>query len=70
MTAAGESIRMHVEGIEAEALMAERTVGGRDVRLEGLMRVGKLTAARQPSARTGFHRTPRPSSWPPYRGRA
>lgn len=39
MTAAGESIRVHVERVEAEALMAERAVAGHDVRLEGLVRV-------------------------------
>ena len=39
LTSAGESIRLHVERIEAEALMAERAVAGHDVRLEGLVRV-------------------------------
>lgn len=39
LTLAGESIRLHVERIEAEASMAERAVAGQDVRLEGLVRV-------------------------------
>ncbi len=39
LTLAGESIRLHVERIEAEASMAERAVAGQDVRQEGLVRV-------------------------------
>ena len=39
LTLAGESIRLHVERIEAEASMAERAVAGQDIRLEGLVRV-------------------------------
>ena len=39
LTSAGESIRLHVERIEAEASLAERAVAGQDVRLEGLVRV-------------------------------
>ena len=38
-TLAGESIRTHVERVEAEALAVERAVSGHDVRLEGLVRV-------------------------------
>ncbi len=38
-TLAGESIRAHVERVEAEALSVERAVAGHDVRLEGLVRV-------------------------------
>ena len=38
-TLAGESIRAHVEKVEAEALCVERAVAGHDVRLEGLVRV-------------------------------
>lgn len=38
-TAAGEAILGNVERIEAEALAAERRVTGRDVRLEGVVRV-------------------------------
>ncbi len=38
-TLAGESIRAHVERVEAEALSVERVVGGQDVRLEGVVRV-------------------------------
>jgi len=38
-TAAGEAILGNVERIEAEALAAERRVTGRDVRLEGMVRV-------------------------------
>src|SRR5215472_16351676 len=34
-TPAGESIRKHVERIEAEAASVERIVSGRDARLEG-----------------------------------
>lgn len=40
LTLAGESIRTHVERVEAEALSVERAVAGHDVRLEGLVRVG------------------------------
>ena len=39
LTLAGESIRAHVERVEAEALAVERAVAGHDVRLEGLVRV-------------------------------
>ncbi len=39
LTLAGESIRIHVERVEAEALSVERAVAGHDVRLEGLVRV-------------------------------
>ena len=38
-TLAGESIRAHVERVEAEALSVERVVAGQDVRLDGLVRV-------------------------------
>ena len=38
-TLAGESIRAHVERVEAEALCVERAVSGHDSRLEGLVRV-------------------------------
>ena len=38
-TLAGESIRAHVERVEAETLSVERAVAGHDVRLEGLVRV-------------------------------
>jgi DNA-binding transcriptional LysR family regulator len=38
-TLAGESIRAHVERVEAEALSVERVVGGQDIRLEGAVRV-------------------------------
>ena len=39
LTLAGESIRTHVERVEAEALSVERAVAGHDMRLEGLVRV-------------------------------
>jgi DNA-binding transcriptional LysR family regulator len=39
LTLAGESIRAHVERVEAEALSVERAVAGHDVRLEGVVRV-------------------------------
>ena len=39
LTLAGESIRAHVERVEAEAIQAERAVAGHDARLEGLVRV-------------------------------
>ena len=39
LTLAGESIRAHVERVEAEAMSVERAVAGHDVRLEGLVRV-------------------------------
>jgi DNA-binding transcriptional LysR family regulator len=39
LTLAGESIRAHVERVEAEALSVEYAVAGHDVRLEGLVRV-------------------------------
>jgi DNA-binding transcriptional LysR family regulator len=39
LTLAGETIRAHVERVEAEALSVERAVAGQDVRLEGLVRV-------------------------------
>jgi DNA-binding transcriptional LysR family regulator len=38
-TLAGESIRAHVERVEAETFAVERAVAGHDVRLEGLVRV-------------------------------
>lgn len=38
-TLAGESIRAHIERVEAEALSVERMVAGQDVRLDGLVRV-------------------------------
>jgi DNA-binding transcriptional LysR family regulator len=39
LTLAGESIRAHVERVEAETLSVERAVAGHDTRLEGLVRV-------------------------------
>ena len=39
LTASGEAILGNVERIEAEALAVERRITGRDVRLEGLVRV-------------------------------
>lgn len=39
LTLAGESIRAHVERVEAEALSVEHAVPGHDVRLEGTVRV-------------------------------
>jgi DNA-binding transcriptional LysR family regulator len=39
LTLAGESIRAHVERLEAEALSVERAVAGHDIRLDGLVRV-------------------------------
>lgn len=39
LTLAGESIRAHVERVEAEALSVEHAVAGHDARLEGLVRV-------------------------------
>jgi len=38
-TLAGESVRAHVERVEAETLAVERAVAGHDVRLEGPVRV-------------------------------
>jgi DNA-binding transcriptional LysR family regulator len=38
-TQAGDGVRAHAEQLEAEALSLERTVGGRDVRMAGLVRV-------------------------------
>jgi DNA-binding transcriptional LysR family regulator len=39
LTAAGEGVLAHAERIEAEAIALERAVGGRDVRLEGDVRL-------------------------------
>ena len=39
LTAAGEAILGNVERIEAEALAVERRISGRDVRLEGMVRI-------------------------------
>jgi len=39
LTAAGEGVLAHAERIEAEAIALERAVGGRDVRLEGEVRL-------------------------------
>jgi DNA-binding transcriptional LysR family regulator len=39
LTLAGESIRPHVERLEAEAILVERTVAGHDMRPDGLVRV-------------------------------
>ena len=39
LTLAGESIRAHVERVEAETLSVERAVAGHDLRLDGLVRV-------------------------------
>lgn len=39
LTLAGESIRAHVERVEAETLSVERAVAGQDLRLDGLVRV-------------------------------
>ena len=39
LTLAGESVRGQARRVEAEALAVERTVGGRDARLEGVVRV-------------------------------
>jgi DNA-binding transcriptional LysR family regulator len=39
LTLAGESIRAHVERVEAEALAVEHAVGGHDTRLAGVVRV-------------------------------
>ncbi len=39
LTPAGEAILAHVERIEAETLAIERRVSGRDIRLEGVVRV-------------------------------
>ena len=38
-TQAGEGVRAHAERLEVEAMSLERTVGGRDVRMAGLVRV-------------------------------
>ena len=38
-TQAGEGVRAHAERLEAEAMSLERDVGGRDVRMAGLVRV-------------------------------
>ena len=38
-TLAGQEVRDHAERLEAEALSLERTVGGRDTRLSGLVRI-------------------------------
>jgi DNA-binding transcriptional LysR family regulator len=39
LTPAGEAILAHVERIEAETLAIERRISGRDIRLEGVVRV-------------------------------
>jgi DNA-binding transcriptional LysR family regulator len=39
LTALGESVLGHAERIEAEALAAERTISGRDIALEGVVRL-------------------------------
>ena len=39
LTLAGESVRAQAERVEAEALTVERTVGGQDAKLEGVVRV-------------------------------
>ena len=52
-TAAGEAILGNAERIEAEALAAERRISGRDVRLEGVVRVTsvEIDRRRYPDAR-------------------
>jgi DNA-binding transcriptional LysR family regulator len=42
LTQAGETILPHVERIEAEALAVERRVSGRDIRLEGVVRISTI----------------------------
>jgi len=42
LTQAGETILPHVERIEAEALAVERGVSGRDIRLEGIVRISTI----------------------------
>ena len=42
LTPAGEAILGHVERIEAETLAVERRISGRDIRLEGVVRVTTL----------------------------
>ena len=39
LTVAGESVRAQAERVEEEALAVERTVGGQDAKLEGVVRV-------------------------------
>jgi DNA-binding transcriptional LysR family regulator len=39
LTLAGEGVRVQAERVEAEVLGVERTVGGRDTKLEGMVRV-------------------------------
>ena len=39
LTIAGESVRSQAERVEAEALAVERSVGGQDTKLEGVVRV-------------------------------
>ena len=39
LTPAGETIRSHVERVEAETLSVERAISGQDIRLEGVVRV-------------------------------
>ena len=39
LTLAGQSIRAHVELVEQQTLSVERAVAGRDIRLEGLVRI-------------------------------
>ena len=41
---AGEGVRAHAERLETEALVLERTVGGRDTRMAGLVRVTSAEA--------------------------
>ena len=43
-TQAGEGVRAHAERLETEALVLERTVGGRDTRMAGLVRVTSAEA--------------------------
>ncbi|WP_336802066.1 LysR family transcriptional regulator [Kaistia sp. MMO-174] len=44
LTSAGEAILPTVERMEAEALAIERTIGGEDIRLEGLVRITTVEA--------------------------
>jgi len=58
LTATGEAILTQVEAMETEALAVERAITGRDVRLEGLVRltsVETLAAEMLPAMLAAFH---------------
>ncbi len=51
LTLAGESVKAQAERVEAEALTVERTVGGQDEKLQGVVRITCTETHRGPRAR-------------------